>query len=270
MRSMKERFRSWVALAGAIISLGSTTGFPAHELLYAVTGVNDLISFYSDAPGTIVSSHAITGLQAAEEIRGLDYSTYDRKLYGLGSSSRLYIIDPASGTATPAGSGQFSPVLNGQSFGVDNTSASFRVVSDLGQSLAIGRLTGSVSQGTALAYRTGDSHFGIRPSISALAYDPASGNYYALDSLQNTLATFNPATGKLSTIGPTGIDISRENGLDISPATGLMYLVSPAASSGPAANLYTVSKSTGMVTLVGLIGQPGDNIVMRGLTVVPP
>jgi hypothetical protein len=64
-----------------------------------------------------------------------------------------------------------------------------------------------------------------------------------------------------------GIDVSTQNGLDISPATGIMYLASPAASSDPQANLYIVSKTTGLVSLVGQIGQPGDNILVRGLTV---
>jgi hypothetical protein len=48
-----------------------------------------------------------------------------------------------------------------------------------------------------------------------------------------------------------------------------MYLASPAASSDPAANLYTVDRVTGAVTLVGLIGNPGDDFLVRGFTVVP-
>jgi hypothetical protein len=48
-----------------------------------------------------------------------------------------------------------------------------------------------------------------------------------------------------------------------------MYLNSPAASSDPQANLYVVDKLTGFATLVGQIGNPGDNILVQGLTVVP-
>ena len=105
--------------------------------------------------------------------------------------------------------------------------------------------------------------------MDALAYDYASGNWFAGDTLQNTLAGFNPATGGLSTIGLMGIDAARLNGMDISPFTGIMYIDTPAASSDPQANLYTVNKVTGMVTLVGQIGSPGDDILVRGLTVVP-
>jgi hypothetical protein len=35
------------------------------------------------------------------------------------------------------------------------------------------------------------------------------------------------------------------------------------------ANLYTVNLATGMASLVGLIGQVGDNTLLRGLTAVP-
>jgi hypothetical protein len=89
----------------------------AHELLYAITTRNNLISFYSDAPGTILSARAINGLQGAERIRGVSVGP-NGSLYGLGSSSRLYTINPNTGTATQVGSGQFSTLLNGQAFGV--------------------------------------------------------------------------------------------------------------------------------------------------------
>jgi hypothetical protein len=48
-----------------------------------------------------------------------------------------------------------------------------------------------------------------------------------------------------------------------------MYLDTPAASSDPQANFYTVDKLTGFALLMGQIGNPGDNILVQGLTVVP-
>jgi hypothetical protein len=105
------------------------------------------------------------------------------------------------------------------------------------------------------------------PAIDALAYNSANGKWFAGDSLENTFSTFNPTTGGLSTIGLAGIDFSTANGLDVSDVSSLMYLASPAASSAPQANLYTVSQLTGAVTLIGQIGLPGDDILIRGLTV---
>jgi hypothetical protein len=255
-------------IALGILPLGPSSAFAAHELMYAVTTGNDLISFYSDAPGTILNARAINGLQGAEEIRGLTMG--NGILYGLGSSSRLYTINPNTGTATQVGSGQFSTLLNGQAFGVAVGPSGVQVVSDLGQSLLINTSTGVDTAQPSLVYAAGDPHFGQTPRIDAVAYIATSGSWIAGDSHQNWFATLNPVTGNLNTIGPAGIDFSPLNGLSFSPTSGILYLAAPAASSDPAANLYTVNPATGAVTLVGLLGNPGDNILVRALVVVAP
>lgn len=66
--------------------------FPA-ELIYGVTTTNLLISFNSGTPGTILSSVAVTGLQAGETIVGIDFRPATKQLYGLGNTSRLYTIN---------------------------------------------------------------------------------------------------------------------------------------------------------------------------------
>jgi hypothetical protein len=263
-------------LAATLIGLVTFTSVPAkavpHEMIYAVDTGDNLINFFSDAPGNVLNSFNITGVQFGEEIRGIDY--WNGTIYGLGSASRLYTINPNTGAATQVGAGQFNPLLNGQTFGVDNGPAGFQVVSGLGggQNLLVDRVTGAVVGGVAgpsLHYVAGDPFFGVSPRVDALAYDGATGNWYAGDTLQNTLAHFDPVTGALSTINFMGIDPSRFNGMDISPATDIMYLGTPAASSDPQANLYIISQGTGFASLVGQIGQPGDNYLIRGLTVVP-
>jgi Domain of unknown function (DUF4394) len=239
----------------------------APDHIYAVDQNDNLFDFYSDAPGTILNQHAIFGIQSAEEIRGIDY--WNGQIYGLGSFSHLYTIDPNTGQATMVG-GAFSPLLNGATFGVDNDPSGFRVVSGLDQNLLVDRSTGAATLEPALHYVVGDPFFGMSPNVDELAYDNGSGTMFAADTLQNTLASVDLNTGSLTTIGPMGIDASRFNGLDISPVTGIMYMGTPAASSDPQANLYTVNKATGAVTLVGLIGAPLDDILVRGLTVVVP
>jgi hypothetical protein len=261
------KITKFVSLLMALVFGGAMPVFAAHELLYAVSKDNDLVSFYTDAPGNITGAHPITGLQPSEEIRGID--SWNGTLYGLGSSSRLYMIDTNTGAATLVGSGQFSPLLNGQAFGVDNGSSGMVIVSDLSQSLLVNRTTGVASVAPSLSYAASDPLFDVAPRITGLAYDSTTGIWYAADSLENTVASFNPTTGVLHSIGLMGIDVSTQNGLDISPATGIMYLASPAASSDPQANLYLVSKTTGAVTLVGQIGQPGANVLVRGLAVAP-
>lgn len=255
-------------VVGGLIFAGASSKANA-ELLYAVTLDNNLISFDSATPGSLLTAGAISGLQTSETLKGLDF--WNGALYGIGSFSHLYALNPATRVATQVGS-TFSPLLNGLSFGVDNGPAGVVVTTDLRQNLLVDRTTGMVTVNPSLAYAAGDPHFGAAPRVDALAYDQASGKYYAGDSLLNTFATLDPTTGLVSTLaggGVSGIDFSRNNGFDISIASGIGYLASPAASADPQANLYTVNKTTGFVTLVGLIGSPGDNILISGLTAIP-
>ena len=262
-RNLLVRVSSSLSVAVALFA--ATQANAATELMYAIElGSGNVFSFNSDAPGTVLSSHAITGLQNNEAIQGLD-SAPDGTLYGLGSSSRLYAINPNTGAAVAVG-GQFATLLNGSTFGMDLGPTGVRVVSDLGQALLINTATGAATVQASPAYAAGDPHVGVTPRIDALAFDSATGTWIAGDSLANLLATLTPSSGALNTIGNSGIDFSRNNGLDFSAASGILYLASPAASSDPQANLYTVNPTTGAVTLVGLIGNVGDNILVGGLT----
>ena len=255
-------------LAAVLVGLITFTCMPAkaaHELIYAVDLSDNLVSFYSDTPGTFVNPGVnITGLVGggSEEIRGIDY--WNGTIYGLGSSSRLYTIDPNTGAATLVGP-QFTPLLSGQTFGVDNGPSGFRIAGGAGQNLLVSRATGAViSVDPVLHYAVG----GL-PRVDALAYDDASGIWYAADTLLNNLTTLDPTTGLVTTIGPLGFDMARFNGMDISPFTGIMYAISGQSSSDPQGNLYTIDKTSGLYSLVGQVGNPGDNILYRALTVVP-
>lgn len=248
-----------VALVGMGI-FGCEPANAAHEHVYALQyGGLALFEFYSDAPQSVLNAYPINGLQSGESIHGIDF--WDGTIYGLGSSSRLYTIEPDTGLAMQVGSGQFSTILDGFTFGVDNDPSGFRAVSGNGQNLLISRTTGTVlSSGPNIAPPA---------RVDALAYDDASGTWYAGDTMVNTFGTLNPETGLCSAVGMAGIDAARYSGLDISPWSGIMYLDSPAAGDDPQSNLYTVDKMTGFATLVGQIGNPGDNILVQGLTVVP-
>lgn len=257
----------FAATLAGIIAFTAVPANAAHELLFAVDQFDNLFSFYSDAPGNLLSQRAITGLQNNESIVGID--SWNGTVYGLGNSSRLYTLDLNTGSATQVGSGPFATLLNGITFGVDNSANGVQVVSGLGQSLLVNRSTGVATAEPSVSYAAGDIYAGQAPRVDGLAFDPVSGKWLAADTLKNSLATFDPVTGLLNTIGPLGIDAARDNGMDISSDTGIMYMDTPQASSDPQANLYTVNKVTGQVSLVGLIGNPGDDILVRGLTVIP-
>ena len=220
-------------------------------------GDNDVVGFNTSNPGTILFDHPIIGVVAGESIRGIDY--WNGTVYALGSAGNLYSLDYNTGQATRIGSG-LGVVINGASYGVENDLTGFHIVSELGQNLNANRTTGAATVGPA-----------VNPAgtfLSALAYRSSTGTIFGIDSSANTLGTFNPATGTYSTIGLLGFDVARNNGFDIT-ASGVAYLASGASSSDVQANLYSVNLATGMASLVGLIGQVGDNTLLRGLTIVP-
>jgi hypothetical protein len=220
-------------------------------------GDNDVVGFDTSNPGTILFDHPIIGVVAGESIRGIDF--WNGTVYALGSAGNLYNLNYNTGQATLIGSG-LGVVLNGASYGVENDPTGFHIVSELGQNLTANRTTGAASVGPA-----------VNPGgtfLSALAYRSTTGTMFGIDSSANTLGTFNPATGTYSTIGLLGFDVARNNGFDIAPS-GVAYLASGATSSDVQANLYSVNLATGMASLVGLIGQVGDNTLLRGLTIVP-
>jgi hypothetical protein len=236
------------------------------ELIYAVSSTNGLLSFDSATPGT-TSSVAITGLQSGENILGIDLRPATGQLYALGSTSRLYTINPATGAATQVGSGTFTPALSGTAFGFDfnPTVDRIRVVSDANQNFRLNPDTGAVvATDTNLAYATGDPNFGGDPNVVASAYvnNVAGATVTTLEAIDSNLdfgvlqgsvdgTPISPNTGQLFSATPLGVNTSDAVGFDFSGVTGTGYL-SLTPPTGSASSLYTLDGVT--VTLVGTIG----------------
>ena len=91
---------------------------PTNPVAYSVDASNNLIIFDFTRSNAYVSK-SITGLQMSEMILGIDMRPLTGQLYALGSSSRLYTINMATGAATAVGSVPFDPLLKGNSFGFD-------------------------------------------------------------------------------------------------------------------------------------------------------
>jgi hypothetical protein len=228
------------------------------EVIYALThsgATFPLISFNAATPGRLLSSVDLTGLQPGESLVGIDFRPVTGRLYGIGTTSRLYTIDTGTGVATAVG-GPFTPALNGINFGVDFDPRvdSLRVVSDAEQNLRIDPDTGTVNfiggalnppgNVTGLAY---SSNF-VRPDTTTL---------YDVDLSTRQLFTQNPNLGDLVLVGSLhpGINGSFEAGFDISSASGKAYL---SAYEGPSVpftpTLYTVNLQTGAATPIHPIG----------------
>jgi hypothetical protein len=246
-------------LAG-LLALG-LSAFASAEPLVGLTTTNNLITFDSATPGTVSSSIAITGLQANETILGIDFRPATQSLYGLGSSSRLYSLNPATGGATPVGSaGAFT--LSGNAFGFDfnPTVDRIRVVSSSGQNLRLNPNDGTLTAtDTPLGYAAGDVNANATPRIVGAAYSnnfagAATTTLYDIDSNLDILATQNPPNaGTLNTVGALGFNSSDLVGFDISGLTGVAFasLTSP---TGAGSQLFTINLASGVATLVGTLG----------------
>lgn len=220
--------------------LGLAPGAPAQasssqsvgETLYAVTVTNRLISFSSLNPCRTLTSQRVTGLQGHERVLGIDFRPATGQLYALGSTSRLYVINPATALATPVSTQPFTATLQGAAFGFDfnPTVDRIRVVSNTGQNLRLHPDTGAVAAVDGnLAYAALDQNAGAQPSVVGAGYtnpdkDPNTGTtLYDIDAALDLLATQNPPNaGTLNTVGGLGVNANRLTGFDIS-ISGLAY-----------------------------------------------
>lgn len=248
------------------------------ETIYGIAAGNgntNLVQFESATPGTLDSSLTVTGIQPGEAILGIDFRPATSQLYALGSSNRLYTIDPGTAIAS-AVSTPFSPVLNGSSFGFDFNPMidRIRVVSETDRNRVLNPNTGDYVPGgasfTNVFYGAGDPNAGVNPNVIDSAYTnnvPGAGatQLYGIDSNLNILVTQANNAGTLGTVGPLGINVSSIGGFDISGTTGTAY-ASFVLAGGSVSSLYTINLVSGAATLVGQI-DGGLNIT--ALTVAP-
>ncbi len=251
------------------------------ETIIALTSGNRLLTVESATPGDVAKAMAITGLPDAESLVAIDFRPSTGGLYALGSSNRLYDIDPANGSATAIGAaGDFQ--LRGSSFGFDfnPTVDLVRVTSDQDQNLRVSPATGElVSTDTPLAYAATDVNASADPNVVASAYTnsiatAAATTLYDIDSRLAALVIQNPPNnGVLNTVGPLGVTITDAVGFDISPTTGVAYasmtLVTPPPNvetvDPPRAQLFTIDLLTGAATSLGPIADP---VTLAGETIV--
>ena len=67
------------------------------ETAWAVDSRSLLVSFDTNFPAFVRSLRLLQGLQPGEGILAIDFRPANKKLYGLGSSSRVYVIDTDTG-----------------------------------------------------------------------------------------------------------------------------------------------------------------------------
>jgi hypothetical protein len=255
--------------AGNLTIVGLAVAPPPFTV-YAVDAANNLHSFYSNDSANLLSTTPISGLQSGENVLGLDFRPRTNELYALGSTSRLYRIDPVTAAATAVGSGPFTPALNGTGFGFDfnPTVDRIRITSDNDQNLRAHPDTGAVvfTDGT-LAYAAGDPNAAANPNVVGSAYTNnfvgfGTTTLYNIDSDLDILITQTPPnSGTLNTVGPLGINVGDNVGFDIPSGLGPnQYAFASAVVSGTY-NLYSINLTTGGTVPVGTIGNGSTAIV---------
>ena len=249
------------------------SSYTAAQSALGVTSTSQLVRFDVAFPGELVTSVPITGLQGGENILGIDFRPATGELYALGSTSRLYVINPTSGAATQVGtSGLFA--LNGTSFGFDfnPTVDRIRVVSDTDQNIRLVPGTGALaSSDTNLSFAVGDTNQGGNPSVVASAYTnnvqgALTSTLYGIDTNLDVLVIQNPPNnGTLTTVGGLNVDATTVLGFDIVTAGGVDVAYATMQVGG-VSGLYRINLATGASTLLGNFT---GGVVVTGLAIDP-
>lgn len=210
----------------------SNTNNPQGIIFYALAG-NVLDKYSTSNPEMLLASVTITGLQMGETILGMDFRPKTGQLYALGSNSRVYIINTATGAATFAFSFMSSTtgmqvVLSGTSFGFDfNPQVDrLRIISNTGQNLRI--VPDNAAMGVAGTTFI-DGNINPSPaSVTSVAYDnnfagTASTELYALDASTDQLYEVDPPNaGTLIEPLPVKLKLEGDGGFDIAPRNSMV------------------------------------------------
>ncbi len=254
---------------GAATPIGAVAGGPYRGFTVLSRGVplvslrgNELIRFHSASPGTILGVATLSGLQLGEQLVGIDVRPADGQLYGVGSSSRLYLLNPITGAATQIGP-VFTTPLAGTRFGVDfnPTVDRLRVVSDAEQNLRINPNNAAIA--------AVDGALNPAGTVAAAAYTNSvdgagTTTLYDVDAASDQLVIQNPPNnGVLTAVGPLGVDTSIDAAFDISPFDNTAFA---ALTVGGVAGLYTINLATGAATSIGTIG---TGTAINGLAAMP-
>jgi Domain of unknown function (DUF4394) len=235
------------------------------RMLVATTSQNQLLTFNARNPERIRDIQAITGLPAGVTLRGIDFRPKTGDLYGVGSDSVVYRVNPYTGIALAEGPA-FTPALRGRAFGVDFNPVvdKIRVVSDDRQNLRL-----NVDEGNVLSVDK-DINPGL-PALVGAAYlnssfnatRPAATTLYVVDAASDRLFTQDPPNdGTLKDGKRLGIDVGTNVGFDIAGADNAGFLANTTRNRG--ARLYTVDVATGDTDQLGRIGG-GRGVVVTGL-----
>jgi hypothetical protein len=272
---MKRFFRISLALAcAAALAVpaaglaGSSHSNGGGRTFYATDDQGQLLSFSADNPRQLDSLRKITGLPPGVSLAGIDFRPATGDLYGVGSDSVVYRVNPFTAIAVAEGPA-FTPALRGRFFGWDfNPQVDrIRLTSDANQNQRLHPDDANVV-GTDADLNPND------PTVVGSAYTnssfsaakPATTVLYALDALDDAIYTQAPPNdGTLTQPKRLDVNVRGDSGFDIAGKNNVGY-VATASDRRPGAELYRVDVLTGDSVRLGRIGRSGH--VITGLAAV--
>lgn len=288
-----------LALIPALLAAGcamgperEVEGPPRKETIVALTEGGTLVRFNAGQPQKVAAIGAVKGLQAGENLVGIDFRVNRGVLFGLGSSARIYTIDAKSAEAKAVGTAPLAIALAGGEFGFDFNPAvdRIRIVSNSGQNMRAHPDTGASVDGNAnqdgvqpdapLAFAAGDANAGKAPRVVGAGYTYNKQNEkittnYAIDAETGTLVmqgskegatpAVSPNTGQLFTVGKLGVPAFSRAGFDIADVNNAAFAAinhDGAAST----RFYLVDLASGKATFIGTVGGAER---LRGIAIEP-
>jgi len=222
-------------------------------VFYGLSNSNQLIKYNANASQTAISTTTIAGLPAGEKIIAIDFRPATGQLYGLGNTSRLYVINHETGAATALGAAAFTPAISGTIAGFDfnPTVDRIRMVTSTGQNLRLNPETGTVAA-TDMPLNPGT------PGVVSVAYTnsmagAATTTLFDLDVAANKLYRQDPPNnGTLVEIGSLTITAASgtESGFDISPDNTVALAN---FTVGTTNSLFQIDLATGKATNLGTL-----------------
>ena len=251
--------------SGSVFPIGTTTVTSysnASQLVYGLTGNNELITFNRTTPAIVSTLLPFTGLQAGEQIQAIDFRPSNGNLYGFavsgaGTLGRLYTINIITGVVTQIGVSTFALPIGGIfSIDFDPVADRLRLVSSAGLNLRLDPDLGTVVATDATLNPAGipvssiaySNNFSGTPVTTLYGIDFTNDALYIQGGLNGSIS---PNTGTLTIVGPLGLNINNVLGFDISQGTAFASI---RLTFGSDIGFYTINLSTGAATLVGNIG----------------
>lgn len=220
-------------------------------VFYGLTSTNGLVKYNANNASTAISTTAITGLQAGENLTAIDFRPATGQLYGLGSMNRIYMINTSTGLATAVSTTPFAAsVAPMTGFDFNPTVDRIRIVTSTGVNLRVNPETGALTAtDTSLTPGT--------PSIGSAAYTnnsslSATTALYVMDFVSMKLNKIDsPNSGVISVVGDLGISgATGEGGFDIAAGSGIALAN---LTTGGMNHLYQINLSTGAATDLGML-----------------